>query len=102
MNVHINPKQNANRRYTIMADNNKNWEDASSIADLLKLTDGAKEAEKMIRTVTHTRKRDKFQHALITTAAAGSTILAGIMIYEYFNGSSHGCNGTNGEVNSAF
>lgn len=87
-----------------MADNNSNcsWENASSIPDLLKLTDGAKEAEKMIRTVTHTRKRDKLQHALITTAAAGSTILAGIMIYEYFNGSSHGCNGSSGEVNSAF
>lgn len=85
-----------------MAENRNDWDSASSIGDLLKLTDSAKEAEKMIRAVTHTRKRDKFQHALITTAAAGSTILAGIMIYEYAKGSSHGCNGTSGEVNSAF
>lgn len=85
-----------------MADNNRSWENASSISDLLKLTDGAKEAEKMIRAVTHTRKRDKFQHVAITTAAVTSTVLGGIMIYEYCTGSHHGCNGSSGEVNSAF
>lgn len=86
-----------------MAENRNDWDSASSIGDLLKLTDSAKEAEKMIRAVTHTRKRDKFQHAAITAAAVTSTVLGGIMIYEYCTGSHHGgCNGSSGEVNSAF
>jgi len=85
-----------------MADNNKSWEDASSLDDILKLTKSAKEAEKMLRTVTHTRKRDKFQHAVITLSAVTATACGCVMLYEYASGKCHGCNGTSGEVNSAF
>jgi hypothetical protein len=80
-----------------------NWENANSLADLAKLTSSAKEAEKMLRTVTHTRKRDKFQHAVITVSALVATGCGCAMLYEYGKSKMHGgCNGTSGEVNSAF
>lgn len=85
-----------------MADNNKSWKEASSLDDIVKLSRGAKEAEKMIRTVTRTRKRDKFKDGMIIVSSFTATVCGGIMIYEYAKGKASGCNGTAGEVNSAF